>query len=50
MSANEESTSIAVYLAVMHSLERLVLSDTSSDKPQLETRMIDAIVKLSIDR
>jgi hypothetical protein len=50
VSADEEATSIAVYRAVMASLERLVINDCLLEKPLLERRTIDAIVKLSIDR
>jgi len=50
MSMDEEATSIAVYLAVMRSLERLILSDSISEKPQFDSRTIDTVVKLSIDR
>lgn len=50
VSMDEEATSISVYVGVMKSLERFVLSDLLSQTPQLDSRMIDAIVKLSIDR
>ena len=47
---DEEATSIGVYLAVLHGLERLIIADCGLGRPFSEPTLVDAIIKLSIDR
>jgi len=50
VSMDEEATSIGVYLAILHGLERLIIADCGLGRPFSDVAIIDAIVKLSIDR
>jgi len=47
---DEEATSIGVYLAILHGLERLTIADCGLGRPFSDPALVDAIIKLSIDR
>jgi len=47
---DEEATSIGVYLAILHGLERLIIADCGLGRPFSDPALVDAIIKLSIDR
>jgi len=47
---DEEATSIGVYLAILHGLERLIIADCGLGRPFSDPVLVDAIIKLSIDR
>jgi len=47
---DEEATSIGVYLAILHGLERLIIADCGLSRPFSDATLVDAIIKLSIDR
>jgi len=50
VSMDEEATSIGVYLAILHGLERLIIADCGLGRPFSDPILVDAIIKLSIDR
>jgi len=47
---DEEATSIGVYLAILHGLERLIIADCGLGRPFSDPTLVEAIIKLSIDR
>jgi len=47
---DEEATSIGVYLAILHGLERLIIADCGLGQPFGDPVLVDAVIKLSIDR
>ena len=50
VSMDEEATSVGVYLAILHGLERLIIADCGLGRPFSDPTLVDAIIKLSIDR
>jgi len=50
VSMDEEATSIGIYLAILHGLQRLIIADCGLGRPFSDPILVDAIVKLSIDR
>jgi len=47
---DEEATSIGVYLAILRGLERLIIADCGFGRPFSDPTLVDAIIKLSVDR
>jgi len=50
VSMDEEATSIGVYLAILHGLERLIIADCGLGRTFSDPILVDTIIKLSIDR
>jgi huntingtin len=50
ISLDEEEVSIDIYLAILHGLERLILTDCFVGRSLTEPSLVDGVVKLSIDR